>query len=264
MLGASHDPSEQRYQPYRYASDKPAEVEPTAAAQASADGFEYRTPCSDPKGQGESDLCAQWKAANAAADGALWTKWGVWIGCIGSALLLWQIILTRKAVEDTSEATEAMREANNIARDTMERQLRAYLNVTDISQQAPMTVGAVYKAIVSFHNKGQTPASNVKVRAFISRKVLPFPADDFPEMEIKDGESLVTVAPGEPVYSNPSFEHLVTAKEIEDFQRGRTAYYVYGNVTYLDVFANEWISSFRACLEPDGRYSLCDDGNHAT
>jgi hypothetical protein len=107
-------PGQDRYQPYRYAADKPLEIDPAATSRPSAYAFQYRSPCENPKGHDESDLCAQWKAANAAQDSALWTKWGFWIGVIGSALLLWQIILTRKAVEDTTKATHAMERQNEL------------------------------------------------------------------------------------------------------------------------------------------------------
>ena len=115
ISGTLNDVKEQRYQTYRHAADKPTDVQPSLTGGTIAKAFEYRAPCDNPEGHEESDLCAQWKAANAAEDGALWTKLGFWVGVIGSVLLLWQINLTRKAVEETSEATEAMRSANVIS-----------------------------------------------------------------------------------------------------------------------------------------------------
>ena len=109
------NPDQERYQSYRYAADKPLEIDSAAATRAIAQAFQNRAPCDNPKGRDESDLCAQWKAANAAENSALWAQWGFWIAVIGSSLLLWQIILTRRAVEETGEATEAMRAANEIA-----------------------------------------------------------------------------------------------------------------------------------------------------
>ncbi|MEO5774821.1 MAG: hypothetical protein ABIQ32_11990 [Sphingomicrobium sp.] len=110
-----NDPQPERYQPYRDAADKPVEIEPALTRPSGTQALQNRTPCEDPKGREESDLCAQWKAANAAEDGARWTKYGFWIGVVGSIFLAWQIILTRQAVEDTGHATEAMRKANAIA-----------------------------------------------------------------------------------------------------------------------------------------------------
>lgn len=81
---------------------------------------------------------------------------------IGTGFLLWQIILTRKAVEDTGEATEAMREANEIARQSSERQLRAYLSVTGVEFGGARSPGRL-RATVNFLNTGQTPAKDVRV-----------------------------------------------------------------------------------------------------
>lgn len=177
-LGAYLTPSNpvapDRYQSYRYAADKPVEVEP-ATAKAGAIPLEHRTPCQEPKGKDESDLCAQWRAAEAAENSALWAKWGFWIGVIGSTLLLWQIILTRRAVKDTGEATEAMREANNIARDASARQLRPYL------VQAPMEQAILSSAdgeslgvqfVMNFTNTGGTPAIDVEV--FAAHKIMQY------------------------------------------------------------------------------------------
>lgn len=68
--------------------------------------------------------------------------WGFWMlvvsaagvatTVVGTGFLLWQIILTRKAVEDTAQATEAMREANNIARKSLVIQNRAWLVVQSL------------------------------------------------------------------------------------------------------------------------------------
>lgn len=127
MLVASNESNKERYLPYRYIQEQPARMEPPLAGSPDAQSFQYRIPCREPKSESESDLCAQWRAAKAGEDSARWTKWGVWVGVIGSLFLLWQIILTRKAVEDTREATkamvsqtEAMHKQNRLAREQFE------------------------------------------------------------------------------------------------------------------------------------------------
>lgn len=104
---------QERYQPYQ-SSDK---VEERAAATVSnvAARVVERTPCNNPQSEGESDLCAQWRAAKAAEKSANWTVYGFWATLAGMALLTWQIILTREAVKDTGDATVAMQKSNDIA-----------------------------------------------------------------------------------------------------------------------------------------------------
>lgn len=136
---SSNNSKQEGYPQYRYATDKPAEIDPATAGVSNSQPFEYRRPCQNPKGEDESDLCAQWRAAKAAEHSAFWTKWGFWIAVVGSSLLLWQIILTRKAVEDTGDATKAMKEANEIARDAIARQAEPWLEVTvDVPLLSPV------------------------------------------------------------------------------------------------------------------------------
>ena len=157
-------PEEQRYQSYRYTPEQPQQVEAAAAGQSNAQPLQYRAPCHQPEGQTESDLCAQWRAAKAAENSAFWTKWGVWIAVIGSSLLLWQIALTRKAVEDTGEATDAMREANRIAKHISALELRPYVWFGKIEIR-DVVLGKIPQLVVEVCHAGQTPA--YEVRSFV-------------------------------------------------------------------------------------------------
>lgn len=132
-VGALNYPEQQRYQPYRYASDKPAEIDPTLpAGQVGAQPQEYRSPCSNPKGHDESDLCAQWRAAKAGEDSAFWAKWGFWIGLGGMIGLFWTLYYTRMAVEDTGHATDAMRESNAIAENAQRPWIKMTAQLIDV------------------------------------------------------------------------------------------------------------------------------------
>lgn len=111
MFGAS-DPPTERYQSYRYAADKPLEVDPAASGVANAKTFEYRNPCREPKGRDESDLCAQWRAAYAAEDSASWAMWGFLFTCVGAIGLIVTINQSRIALDRAREANVISRESN--------------------------------------------------------------------------------------------------------------------------------------------------------
>lgn len=64
-----------------------------------------------------SELCAQWKAADAARDSANWALVGAIVAAIGSLGLFSQVYLTRRALGETRSATAAMLESNRIAHD---------------------------------------------------------------------------------------------------------------------------------------------------
>jgi len=122
-LAALNYPEEKQHQPYRYAADKPSEIDPALSLTVGAKPQKFRSPCDNPKGRDESDFCAQWRAAMAAEDSAFWAKWSFWIGLGGIIGLFWTLYYTRKAVEDTGAATEAMNESNNMMRRQMRREL---------------------------------------------------------------------------------------------------------------------------------------------
>lgn len=69
----------------------------------------------------------------------------------------WAIFEVRKTFKETERTAEAAIEANKIARDTANRQLRAYVGTAEISI-ANLAVGKVFKASIKWTNRGQTPA----------------------------------------------------------------------------------------------------------
>jgi hypothetical protein len=150
-LGAgysSYQPQEERYPAYRTAPDKIDELDRTTSPTNSK-ALEYREPCREPKGNDESDLCAQWRAAKAAESAAFWAKWGVIIGAIGTFGLFWTLFYTRKAVLAAENATrdadkalaiaernaEAAADQVKVARDIGQAETRAYLSVRHIQLQ---------------------------------------------------------------------------------------------------------------------------------
>jgi hypothetical protein len=106
----------------------------------------------------------------------VWAFWMLLVSAIGTAttmvgtgLLLWQIILTRKAVEDTGEATKAMREANRLARLAAEMDLRAWIGITAKLKDCEMgSTGFSMGLEVTLENFGRTPAPEtwVGIRMF--------------------------------------------------------------------------------------------------
>jgi hypothetical protein len=103
----------------------------------------------------QSDLCAQWKAADAASKAAWWAAVATFVTATGTIGLFWQIKLTREAVQDTAKATEAIGEANAIARDIGQAQTRAYLSIETLEVKK-IERGLEFKATIK--NSGNSPA----------------------------------------------------------------------------------------------------------
>jgi len=120
---------------------------------------ELATPCEAGRDIRSSDLCAQWKAADAARDAARWAMIGTVVALLGTFGLYWQISLTRRAVADTSEATVAMREANRIARENSHKELRAYLTVKSVTVNETEHDDDEFIFEIEMINNGHTPAA---------------------------------------------------------------------------------------------------------
>ena len=174
MWGASY-PEEQRPQSYRYASDKPSEIDPASPLKADTKALENRQPCREPKGQSESDLCAQWRAAYAAEDSALWAKWSFWTGLAGIGGLLASLYYTREAVRIAADATSdaensldlarqsvvAAQEQVAISRRTAKLELRPYLSFLNADFSIEEEAGTKFLNIhLAVRNAEETSAIN--------------------------------------------------------------------------------------------------------
>lgn len=111
IYGASLNLQEQRYQPYIYAADKALKADPVPSGVPESRPFEYRTPCNQPTGKDESELCAQWRAANAAEDSAFWAKWGFWATGVGMVGLIFTIIQGHVSLDRARDANDIARQA---------------------------------------------------------------------------------------------------------------------------------------------------------
>lgn len=152
--GSLQYPDDHRQERYRYASDKPQEVDPTAN-EPPAEALEYREPCKEPKGRDESDLCAQWRAAKAGEQSALWAEWSFWVGCGGLLGLMLSLYYTREALKSAQDATKHAEESTN----RMIMTDRAWLTPSSV-KQTKITQGANKGVafIVNWVNTGGTPA----------------------------------------------------------------------------------------------------------
>lgn len=198
-------------------------------------------PCRNPLSREESDLCAQWNAANAAGDAVLWAMMGTLIATLGTLGLYWQIMLTRRAVEDTTKATQAMLDANEIADRNARRGLRPYV----YPSHASFTIDESGEptAVVTHKNFGQTPALNLRgwTHTWVEGFPLHGPLPEAPS-DLLMGSAVV----GPSAVSESVQPHGLPISEVsrQRIEAGTAALYVYGYHTYLDIFGREHFSRF--------------------
>jgi hypothetical protein len=190
-----------------------------ATRQIKRSGLEH--PCAKGVDNRDSELCAQWKAADAAKDAADWTQRGFWIGIVGFLGLLTTLYYTRQAVKVASEATNDARKALEIAERTADRQLSPYVYVERIEALDFSAESLVVN--IKIKNFGQTPAQNFKTRFNYgwceAGKIVAFKPDlsvhDL-KADIPPGHSQRTISPIDPPDNHigdwnwREFEPLVT------------------------------------------------------
>lgn len=106
-------------------------------------------PCKRGDDRRYSDLCAQWKAADAAADSAWWA----WVAGISSIISTAAVLV----------AIGLAYQANSIARQTAKSELRAYLATSSVTVEQVDTDARKYVMNLNVINHGQTPATVTNV-----------------------------------------------------------------------------------------------------
>ncbi len=159
-----------RYPEYR---ESPQEVQgrlPALSLAQASRAAKDRQPCENITGRDQSELCNQWRSAEATERASRWAWWQMvfsFFGIIGLGVTLWfnfeawrqarnsegETIRALQAAERTAEAAG---EANRMALERDRHELRAYLGIDSASYDA--VLGNI---TITVENSGKTPARKV-------------------------------------------------------------------------------------------------------
>lgn len=126
------------------------------------EGGHSNAPCGKGQNDRNSDLCAQWKAADAANDAAYWTQGAFWAAATATGITFLALIAAGAAAWFTHKTVA-------VAREIGQAQVRTYLSPNKIT--IIIEAGVPYfEAFVK--NTGASPANDVHVicHALIGRK----------------------------------------------------------------------------------------------
>lgn len=209
--------------------------------------------CDEGKDARDSDLCAQWKAADAARDAADWTRLGIILGVFGTVGLFWTLYYTRKAVLAAEEATkgadDALATANrsadasarlaSISEEHGQLSLRAYVSVTDIKFRADQP-GELW-AEVTIQNKGSTAA--LELQGDFTLVIVEGNSWDGPPGAFAPRGVKRILAAGEPLILESG--NSVAPYQPKDIIDGDWTLGVVGAVGYDDIFGKSHVTNFR-------------------
>ena len=219
----------------------PPPIAPPQPAEPAASPKVYEPDCDHPDSREEADLCAQRRMADAAEDTIKWIRSSVewaesqFYATIGEIAALVVTILV------AALAVGAAFKANRIARESAERQLRAYVTVEAI-QTHPGNDPMSYQ--LEWKNTGQTPAIDVSTYTNWESRTDALP-DNFPYPKGSTNDA-AALGPGQHVHAWPIF---IPGETIERVRRGILRLYVWGAAEYNDVFKDTSRRRTEFCYE---------------
>ncbi|WP_428249184.1 hypothetical protein [Ferrovibrio sp.] len=191
------------------------------------------------------DLEAQWAAAAAGERMARLAVWQLVFGGLGIVAVGWSLYYTRKALELSRKSADAAEESIAVARESAERELRAYLSMT------PNKLGGLYEGgTVSIEfkpvNHGQSPAFRMRHVFEIRTLSLPLPDDFIFEEPTRIIDNHITIFPN--VDTNKTWfnaKATTTQGELEEIRNKRAGLFCWGTTFYEDIFGKQRTVNFR-------------------
>lgn len=230
------------YPKYRETAQEAQQRFPTLSYQDALKAAKEQQPCSNPQGHDASDLCAQWRAADANERASRWGWWQLILSAIGIAGLIATIMQGRTALEKA-------REANNLARVSSERQLRAYVGILTFQVHSIRPghwpyFGAQYK------NAGQTPAKDLICRCYLKFTTEAPNKVRFKKMTPPTASKLV-LNPGVDGWGELKLKDPLSTNEYLALRSGQATFVFAGYIVYRDVFGARHFTMFRHFLLPE-------------
>jgi hypothetical protein len=151
---------------------------------------------------------------------------------------------------------------------TAKRQLRAYVLALD-ARVYDFGITEIIEVQCRIKNYGQTPAYDVVGWMGATLNDFPNPTDlGRPPADL--GLSRAVIGPQGRTVFRAQVSRLLTGLEFQKIRSGASTIYVFGEVTYRDVFNDKWTSHFRFMYggaggeNRKGKVSTCQDGNYET
>jgi len=221
------------------AEDAPADAGAGDEADAPAGPWEMTKPCENAQHPYQADLCAQWRAAEAAERMAGLTRLLMLIGALALLLLLAMFVPLMMAARAARRAAEGGGSGMPVMPRTADREaeLRAYVDVDSLEFVETPEADGVVKVKIALRNSGQTPA--FKLESVADMAIHDISTEELlPVLSLPEESSLVPVRPrlGRDATATVIVECESTPKFAERVTSGEATILVWGAVGYFDVF----------------------------
>ena len=164
-----------------------------------------------------TELCAQWKAADAAVDAAFWARYSTVGGAISSVAVLIALFFAYRA--------------NHIATRSSERQLRAYIGYRKFYMN--FHDNGQVDIQLTWYNSGQTPAYKADAICVLGYRSDELPAGfEFP-LAVAGPPTQLTLSPQQEFNT---LSHQLPRTHLNAIATGAMHLYVWSECTYIDAF----------------------------
>ena len=232
-----------------HADGKPYSARPSGT-------ISYSTPkkCQEDTPSDQSELCAQWKSADASAQAVKWAATGTLASIVNGLLVFVAIYVAFQS--------------NRIASDTAKRDSRAYIKVSPTEKhQTTINIGALLVISLRAENYGRTPALNTNFQYSLGHVVSDWQwSDEHIAKRSPDIRSIIH--PGADTMCDVISTFVVTESMMQSVSSGTHMFVARAVYFYDDVFGVEHITqaNFKIATEDIARGSLSvgGEGNLAT
>jgi hypothetical protein len=152
----------------------------------------------------------------------------------------------------------------HLVQEAMHLEQRAWVFVTE-TRASELQVGKPLSITIGFKNTGRTPARNVQIAAHLE----PLPKGQIPDPKLDKTQSRGVIPPNGTLFvtmsSGRKHAEGVTEQGLEAITSGELVIWVYGTVTYDDIFETRQATMFCYMLHPDGKtFAAAEVYNDAT
>jgi hypothetical protein len=218
-------------------------------ARAIRESADQDSGCRNKTDKRDSNVCAQWKAADAGRDAADYALWSAVLTALGTVFLVWTLWETRKSAV---------------------REQRAYIR----AELADGVVLPGQKIVIGMNliNYGKTPARKCAVE---TSAVVRAPnwdwADEQPPLKSSDDRPNITLHPDCPYRIHAEMDDVLPQEIFDAVMDGRAVVFARGRVIYEDVFRRTRTTTFQVEFHgvdsgdgTDGRLRIAARGNDFT
>ena len=174
--------------------------------------------CQQGQDKRQSDLCAQWKAADAARDAADYALATLLFSTVGTVLLIWTLAETRSNTR---------------------REQRAYVKI-DTVREGTVVPNKFIKIPVSITNYGMTPASDGHFIASVLVRKPGWSWDDETPVDVQPAViPKITMHPNQPMTVFMEMDVNLPEEVHKAIMAGNSVVYARGRFVYRDVFRRQ-------------------------